>query len=196
MQVIIVGHHSRSEWAERLQKALPGAAWIIDFANQGSTAIHRRAIQLAATMSERCVIMEDDAIPVCGFAERADAWVQRFPDDLISFYLGTSRPLKWQPRIDKALQETTEDYVLLRHLLHGVCYSIPQHKAAWVLNRMAPHPEADFSIGMAWAGAVVYQVESLVEHRDGKPVEAHYDGQPRTEPRVARKLAAPLMYDR
>lgn len=195
MQVIIVGHHSRAGWVQRLQNVLPGAAWIIDFADQGSTATHRRALALAATIPERCIIMEDDAIPVQGFAERAEAWAANYPDDLISFYLGTSRPAKWQPRVDKALAETLNQHILLPHLLHGVCYSIPADRVCYVLDRMAPHPEADFAIGMAWGGQVLYPVESLVQHRDGKSVEKHYDGQPRTEPRVARKLAAPLMYE-
>jgi hypothetical protein len=196
LQVIIVGHHSRSAWIAQLQAALPGAAWIIDFADQGSTCSHRRALELAATLPERSIIMEDDAIPVRGFMSQAEDWARRFPDDLISFYLGTSRPAKWQPRVDKALRETTEDHIWLRHLLHGVCYSIPLHSVQRVLTLMPPHPEADFAIGMAWAGDVLYPVESLVQHRDGASVEKHYDGQPRTEPRVARKLSAPLMYDR
>ena len=196
MQVIIVGHCNRSEWIERLHQAIPGAAWVIDFAGQGSTANHRRALELAATMNERCIIMEDDAIPVRGFVAQAEVWLQRFPDDLISFYLGTGRPPKWQPRVDKALRETVTDHIYLNQLIHGVCYSVPAHRVQWLLGRLSNHPEADFAIGLAWSAPVLYPVESLVDHRDGKPVEIHYDGQPRTELRVARRLSGKLMYER
>ena len=55
---------------------------------------------------------------------------------------------------------------------------------------------ADYVIGRAFGRQIVYPVESLVEHRDGDSVERHPDKELRTERRVARKLAGPLMYER
>jgi hypothetical protein len=197
MQVIIVGHHSRSEWIAKLQNVLPGSAWIIDYAGGGAAAGHRKALQIAALVpDERCIIMEDDAIPVQGFLERAEQWCARCPHDLISFYLGTSRPTRWQQVVDGLLAQADADYITLPQLIHGVCYSPPPASIPGILSRMGMRPEADFDIGRAWGQSVLYPIASLVEHRDGTPVEQHADGQPRLEPRVARKLAAPLMFDR
>lgn len=150
---------------------------------------------MAQAHGERCIIMEDDAIPVVGFVELAEFWCGQLPDHLISFYLGTSRPHKWQGRVDLALATTFDPYIELPTLIHGVCYSIPPNEVTRVLENMQG-PEADYAIGRGWGRPVVYPVESLVEHRDGTPVERHPDGEPRTERRVARKLAGPLMFDR
>src|SRR5690606_27697527 len=87
MKTIIVGHHSRVEWIGQLQDALPGSAAIVDYADEGAQAGHRKALELAQAVGERCVIIEDDAIPVQGFASLAEYWCDKFPDDLISFYL-------------------------------------------------------------------------------------------------------------
>lgn len=196
-QVIIVGHHSRVEWVAQLQRALPGAAAIVDYADEGAQAGHRKALALAALAKERCIIIEDDAIPVVGFMQLAKQWCDKFPNDLISFYLGTGRPVSWQARVDDALAHTVDDFIVLPRLIHGVCYSIPTAHVERVLRRMQDSDDgADFAIGRAWGRSVIYPVESLVEHRDGPSVERHPDREPRTERRVARNLAGPLMYER
>ena len=197
MKTIIVGHHSRVEWIGQLQDALPGSAAIVDYADEGAQAGHRKALELAQAVGERCVIIEDDAIPVQGFASLAEYWCDKFPDDLISFYLGTGRPVSWQARVDDALERTAGPVISLPRLIHGVCYSIPTAHVERVLKRMQDSDDgADFAIGRAWGRSVIYPVESLVEHRDGLSVERHPDREPRTERRVARNLAGPLMYER
>lgn len=196
-QVIIVGHHSRVDWIVQLQRALPGAAAIIDYANEGALAGHRKALALARETGRRCIVMEDDAIPVVGFGHLAAHWIGEYPDDLISFYLGTGRPPQWQARVDDALERTAGPAISLPRLIHGVCYSIPTAHIERVLDRLQPMDDgADFAIGRAWGRSVIYPVESLVEHRDGLSVERHPDREPRTERRVARNLAGPLMYER
>lgn len=197
MQTIIVGHHSRIDWIGQLQDAIPGAAAIIDNADEGAHAGHRKALELAQAVGERCIIIEDDAIPVVGFMQLAEQWCDKFPDDLISFYLGTGRPVSWQARVDDALERTAGPFIILPRLIHGVCYSIPTAHVERVLKRMQDSDDgADFAIGRAWGRSVIYPVESLVEHRDGLSVERHPDREPRTERRVARNLAGPLMYER
>lgn len=196
MRAIIVGHHSRVEWIGRLQDAIPGSAAIIDSADEGAHACHRKALEVAQAVGERCIIIEDDAIPVQGFASLAAHWCDRFPDNLISFYLGTGRPVSWQQRVDVALETTMGDFIMLSRLIHGVCYSIPTHHIDRVLSRLQQGDEgADYAIGRAWGRGVIYPVESLVQHRDGESVERHPDGELRTERRVARHLAGPLMYE-
>lgn len=197
MNTIIVGHHARIEWIEQLQRALPGALAVVDYAGKGALEGHRNALSIAREVGERCLIIEDDAIPVVGFMQLAESWCSRFPNDLISFYLGTGRPLTWQSRVDDALERTAGDHIILPRLIHGVCYSIPTTHVERVVKRMQDSDDgADYAIGRSWGRQVVYPVESLVEHRDGESVERHLDREPRTERRVARNLASPLMYER
>lgn len=136
-------------------------------------------------------------MPVVGLLEQARNWCNRFPNDLVSFYLGTGRPASWQARVDDALERTSGDHIALPRLIHGVCYSVPAAGVARVLSRLPVTTDegADYAIGRAWGRQVIYPVESLVEHRDQGSVERHPDGEPRVESRVARNLAGPLEYD-
>ena len=200
MQIIIVGHVDRSEWVGQLQRALPGAAAVVDCAGEGALKGHIKALKIAQQVGARCIVMEDDAIPVEGFDALAEAWCERFPDALISFYLGTGRPVAWQARVDDALERTARDYIELSRLIHGVCYSIPANAVPRVLDRIVSFGDtdepADYIVGRAFGHRIIYPVESLVEHRDEGSVEKHPDKEPRTERRVARSLAGPLIYER
>lgn len=197
MNIIIVGHHTRTEWVSKLQYAIPDAIAIIDYADEGALKGHIKALEVARKTAKRCIIIEDDAIPVVGFMRMAELWCNRFPNELVSFYLGTGRPVQWQSRVDDALASTSGDYIVLPRLIHGVCYSVPTSHIERVVQRVKDYDDgADYAIGRAWARQVIYPVESLVEHRDGDSVERHIDRQPRTERRVARNLAGPLMYER
>lgn len=200
MQTIIVGHHSRIDWISQLQQAIPGAAAVVDNVGEGALQGHIKALKIAREIGERCIIMEDDAIPVVGFDNLARSWADKFPDDLVSFYLGTGRPAAWQTRVDYALEHNESDHIILPRLIHGVCYSIPANHVGRTLDRIHAMGDtdeaADYVVGRGFGRQVVYLVESLVEHRDGISVECHPDGEPRTERRVARNLAGKLMYER
>lgn len=190
IKFVVVGHHARRQQAEALASAL-GAHLLIDDANHGANWNHRRALEWAAEQTCRVVVLEDDAIPVHGFTNKASEWLARYPDSLVSFYLGTSRPPQWQPAIASKLS-SCPDTISLPTLIHGVCYSIPQNELAGILERWPHHLAADFAIGRAWGREVVYLSNSLVEHADGPSVECHPDGKPRTEPRRAWSLADTL----
>lgn len=190
VKFVVVGHHTRTGQAQRLA-ALLDAHLLIDDGNHGANWNHRRALEWAAEQTCRVVVLEDDAIPVHGFINKITHWLARFPDSLISFYLGTSRPPQWQPTIAAKLSSCRET-LTLPTLIHGVCYSIPQNELAGILARWPHHLAADFAIGRAWGREVVYLSESLVEHADGPSVERHPDGKPRTEARRAWSLADPL----
>lgn len=199
MQIIIVSHYKRSDWVRKLLDVFPSAFVVVDFLDRGSLWAHTEAIKLAALLNERCIIMEDDAIPVVGFERWAAAWISDLPAELISFYLGTGYPTHWKEWLDHELIGKPLA-TALPTLIHGVCYTFPPDQAQRIsdgLKRLnGSLKEADTAVGKAWGRAVLYPVESLVEHRDQGSVEQHPDGQPRTEPRVARFLAGPLAYER
>jgi len=193
MRIVIVAHHSRSERAERLAASM-GAEIVMDEGDCGALWGHTRALRLCAPLNDRCVIMEDDALPVPDFRAKAQAWLDDYPDSLLSFYLGTGRPPQYQPQIAHAVTYADDpDAVLcLPQLIHGVCYSIPQQYVRAVVERLPLIGAADFAIGNAWRAVsgepVVYTIQSLVDHDDLPSVERHPDGQKRTEPRRAWRL--------
>ncbi|MCM8132667.1 hypothetical protein, partial [Enterobacter hormaechei] len=123
----VVGHHTRLEHAQRLA-AMLDALLLIDDCNHGANWNHRRALEWAAEQACRVVVLEDDALPVHGFTEKITDWLARFPDDMLSFYLGTGRPPQYQMQIAERLivaDKTRADYITLSRLIHGVCYSVP-----------------------------------------------------------------------
>jgi hypothetical protein len=190
MKFVVIGHHKRREQAEALAESL-GAHLLMDEDNYGANAGHHRAIEWAAEQSERVIVMEDDAQPVAGFRALAQSWLERFPELLCSFYLGTGRPPQYQSKIAEKLiaaDKTHADYITLPRLIHGVCYSVPQAHLPAVLKRWDSHKAADYAVGDAWGGVVVYPCWSLVDHQDGLSVERPWNNALRRERRVAWRL--------
>ncbi len=188
---VVVGHHTRLGHAQRLA-ALLDAHLLIDDGNHGANWNHRRALEWAAEQTCRVVVLEDDAIPVPLFAELVVDWLTRFPEALVSFYLGTGRPPQYQIQIAERLivaDKTQADYITLPRLIHGVCYSVPPQHIERVLSRWDSSKPADYAVGDAWGGSVVYPCYSLVNHADLPTVERHPDSAPRTERRRAWRLA-------
>ncbi|EPP0613263.1 hypothetical protein AB4O86_13075 [Enterobacter hormaechei] len=186
----VVGHHARRQQAEALALSI-SAHLLIDEGDGGANANHRRALEWAACQPCRVVVLEDDALPVDGFTETVTDWLARFPDDMLSFYLGTGRPPQYQMQIAERLivaDKTQADYITLPRLIHGVCYSVPQQHIERVLARWDSSKPADYAVGDAYGGAVVYPCYSLVDHADGEPVERHPDLAPRTERRRAWRM--------
>lgn len=199
MKIILVTHPSRAHHVARLIDHLPVVAAVIDTVSALNG--HMAALRIAAQLNERVAIMEDDAIPVERFDELSDWWAMERPNDLLSFYLGTSRPRELQPYIAAKIAEADQRGhrdIWLYPLIHGVCYSIPVSGLPAVIEKMQKPSrvrEADFAIGVAWGREVCYPLESLVQHRDEAPVERHPDGLERAEPRIARRLAGSLMFN-
>ncbi|MGC8342266.1 hypothetical protein [Pantoea ananatis] len=186
----IVAHHSRLEAVMNLKRAL-NAHFLLDDKDGGANANHRRAIEWASQQDCRVVILEDDALLVGGFTEKVAAWLDRFPDDLLSFYLGTGRPPQHQLEVATKLIDSDQrqtDYITMSRLIHGVCYSIPQHRITDVLTRWQSAKPADYAVGDAYGGRVIYPCYSLVDHADLPAVEHHPDNEPRTERRRAWRL--------
>lgn len=191
IKFVVVGHHSRLGHAQRLS-AMLNAHLLIDDGDHGANWNHRRALVWSAGQSCRVVVIEDDAMPVELFFTPVTNWLKRFPDSLISFYLGTGRPPQYQMQIAERLivaDKARADFITLPRLIHGVCYSVPPQHVERVLSRWESSKPADYAVGDAYGGAVVYPCYSLVDHADGESVERHPDAAPRTERRRAWRLA-------
>ncbi|MBJ6396320.1 hypothetical protein JGT26_19305 [Enterobacter hormaechei] len=192
VKFVVVGHHSRKGHAQRLATMLD-AHLLIDDGNHGANWNHRRALQWAAEQTCRVIVVEDDAQPSGSLTGLVIGhWLNRFPDSLVSFYLGTGRPPQYQMQIAERLivaDKTQADYITLPRLIHGVCYSVPPQHINRVLSRWDNSKPADYAVGDAWGGAVVYPCYSLVDHADFESVECHPDSAPRTERRRAWRLA-------
>lgn len=187
---VVIGHHVRRKQALILAESI-GATLMIDSDDRGANWNHRRALEWAANQSCRVVVLEDDAMPVADFCEKIAVWLARYPDALCSFYLGTGRPPQYQLEIASKLiaaDKARADFITLPRLIHGVCYSVPQQHIKRVLDKWNHSKAADYAVGDAYGGPVVYPCYSLVDHADGQPVEPARDNQPRTERRKAWRL--------
>ena len=191
MKFCVVGHHSRRDMAMRLADSLD-ALTLIDDGDHGANWNHRRAIEWASQQDCRVVILEDDALPLPGFTESVGDWLTRFPDNLISFYLGIGRPPQYQQQIAASLIDADKrrgDYITMDRLIHGVCYSPPASGLSRIMQNWNRTKAADYAVGDALGGKVIYPCYSLVDHADGVTVERHPDNQPRVERRRAWRLA-------
>lgn len=190
VKFVVVGHHTRFASAALLAGQL-GAHLLIDEGNHGANWNHRRALEWAAEQSCRVVVLEDDALPVPGFADKVADWLARFPDDMLSFYLGTGRPPQYQKEIAGMLVDADRvcgDHIVMRKLIHGVCYSPPPGRLASMLRAWNKTLAADYAVGEAYGGRVIYPCYSLVDHADLPTVERHPDNELRTERRRAWRL--------
>lgn len=191
VRFVVVAHQSRIGHAQRLVSQLD-AHLVLDDGDHGANWNHRRAIEWAAEQYERVVIIEDDAMPVPGFVDKVTQWLSRFPEDMLSFYLGTGRPPQHQKEIAGMLVDADRvnaDYLALGKLIHGVCYSPPRNRLKHMLSAWNKALAADYAVGEAYGGRVVYPCYSLVDHADLPTVERHPDSEPRTERRRAWRLA-------
>lgn len=191
MLIAIVAHHSRRTMAEELASKLEADIVFMDEHSAGANSNHLRALRWAAEQSDRVIIIEEDALPVDGFRDKAQEWLDHFPDSLVSFYLGTGRPPQYQFQIAERLISADKhraNHITLPRLIHGVCYSVPPHHLPRVLERWDSSKAADYAVGDAHGGPVVYPCYSLVDHADGQPVEQPHDGMPRVERRKAWRL--------
>lgn len=184
---VVVAHHSRLDQAYGLAGRVGAAHVSVDYESRGARWGHLQALGWASARRERVWIIEDDALAPTDFLDRASEWSARFPDELVSGYLGRQRPPQFQGQIRSkvAVAEARGlDWLTLPTLIHGVCYSLPAGASGQVLHSL-PAGAVDFAIGSAWGRPPIYTVPSLVDHDDGPPVEKHPDGQARRPGRTA-----------
>ncbi|MBL5919821.1 hypothetical protein I7V28_01560 [Lelliottia amnigena] len=190
VKFVVVGHHKRIDAAKGLCGILD-AHMLIDYEDHGANWNHRRALEWANEQGCHVVVLEDDALPVEGFISSVYDWIERYPDSLISFYLGTGRPPQYQLEIASKLiaaDKSRAEFIMLTRLIHGVCYCVPPKHIQKVLDKWSHSKAADYAVGDAHGGPVIYPCYSLVDHADGQPVEPARDKQPRTERRKAWRL--------
>ncbi len=176
IHVAVVAHVSRQPRAESLADSL-GAELFLDRLTPGATFGHLNALNWGASKDGHLLVLEDDAEPVEGFLALAAEWINRYPDQLISFYLGTSYPPQYQGKIADALAQAdreSRDYIdSLPTFIHAVAYSLPCQRIPTL--RLNTRKAADYGLGHAWTTTTgrrpIYTVPSLVDHADMQSIE-------------------------
>jgi hypothetical protein len=198
ISVAIMAHPDRAAAAEAL--AIETGAQLVwdEVGDEWDTG--RRALAAFHPDASHHVVLQDDAIPILGFLEHAIAAIAHEPSSLISFYLGTSKPRSWQPWVDDAIEAADREgaaWLSCERLLHGVALALPVEDIQILLAAELPALPYDERIGHWFAQQgrpSLYTWPSLVDHADGDTLVAHADGQPRTEPRRARRLGTPATW--
>jgi hypothetical protein len=191
----VVAHTSRATQARELARCVRADYLSVDDGSLNCDDNHEHVQHhLAGLPATWAIIVEDDALPVPGFREQAEAALPMAPSPIVSFYLGRMRPPWAQAGIQSAIEAAdTEnaDWIVGTHLLHGVAYAIRTELLPSVMHYPTPLP-VDQHISR-WAQAhghlISYTWPSLVDHADGPTVVQHPDGQPREPGRVAWKTS-------
>lgn len=194
----VAGHEQRLIAATELAKSL-GAVLSVDNGTAGVHGNHCRAWKLTATTTSLwSAVLEDDAEPIPGFLEQAEAALAVAPAAVVSFYLGRTRPAHLQHHISTALHRADHEdahWITTDTVLHGV--AIAMHSTLrddWLDFASQDHGTqypVDELMGV-WCRTrghrVAYTVPSLVEHGDA-PSLVPYTGY-HTQPRKAWRIGS------
>lgn len=207
METIIIRHPARP-WPGRILAEFPDAHVLVDVGGRGAPGMHLQALEYAAELGERTLVLEDDAIPVQGAGEAVEQFLegrgQGLP--LVSFYLGAGAPVDKQPEIQAAVQRAKSmggGLIKLPGLYHGVAYSIRPdragavvdalHGAAATMGGFPANGPIDRLIGQA-AGETWYWLPSVFDHDDSLPSTVPHRGlRPAPGSRRAHWLAGNLV---
>jgi hypothetical protein len=173
----VVAHEERLTAATELAHTL-GAVISLDDGSKGADANHLEAWRLTQLPDdEECVwsaVFEDDAQPVPDFLAQAESALAVAPEPVVSFYLGTGRPPRWQERIPGALATADRSkacWLTATHAKHAVALAIHTDlREDWCVTRRH---------------RVAYCNPSLVDHADWPTLIQHRDEKPRDIPRRA-----------
>lgn len=194
----VVAHDSRLVAATELAKTV-GGVLSVDDGTAGVNGNHVRAWQLTtATSTPWAAVLEDDAQPVDGFLQHAEAALAAAPASIVSFYLGRTRPAHLQHLIRHALHVADQEdahWITADSVLHGVAVcmrsSLRDDWLDFAHADHATHYPVDELMG-AWCRyrrhTAAYCIPSLVEHADG-PSLVKYEGY-HTQPRKAWRIGA------
>jgi len=197
LSVAVMAHPRRRTAAEHLARQLDATLVWDERDDEWHTGA--RAIATYDPTADFHLVLQDDALPVPEFLEHASAALEHRPGDLVSFYLGTSRPPQWQAAVDDACMRAEDAgaaWITAPVLLHGVAVAIPTAAIPTLLTwcELSTIPY-DQRIGMHWRinlrRPVYYSWPSLVDHHDTATLVDHDDRAPRSEPRRARMLGTP-----
>jgi len=193
----IVAHTSRLHQANTLADTV-GAEYIsVDDGTLGCNGNHKKVwAYLNDYPTEWSIVLEDDAIPVEGFTEQANAALSVTPAHVVSFYLGRHHipELDWEHRKQAAIaQADTVDahWLTTNHLLHAVAVAIRTKYIPNMWHHLNQMPDV-FPIDEAithWAyntgHMIAYTWPSLVDHADQPTTFRHPDKMDRPPGRIA-----------
>lgn len=177
IEIRILTTSERLTTARELSNTLPNSELFIDENLFGAKWNHMRALSSPPQEgTTHIIIMEDDAQPVEDFLTKASEWLEVFPKDLISFYLGKGKPALWQRKVDYALMRRPS-YIELEALIHGVCYVIPaQAYELFAIDTLTD--TAELAVGELWTTTtertIIYTTKSLVQHTGNPNKSARY----------------------
>lgn len=188
----VVGHEQRLLQATELAHTI-GAVISLDDGTKGAEANHLEAWELTATEeSNWAAVLEDDAQPVPGFLQQAEQALSMAPEPVVSFYLGTGRPKRWQERIPPAIAKadrTNTCWLTTVHTIHAVALAIHvdlrEDWLDWAHDNTLPIDERMSAWCADRGHGVAYTWPSLVDHADESTLIKHRDGRPRDTPRRA-----------
>lgn len=171
--IAVVAHTAREQQAVALAKQVNADHIAWDDGALGCNANHGHAWhQLATADAEWSVIIEDDALPVADFSSHLEQALAAAPSNIVSLYLGTSRPALWQSRIQAATRRADKanaPWIVGSHLLHAVAVAIRTDLVPTMLEHLDGSLPIDDAI-TKWATSadqpVAYTWPSLVDHRD------------------------------
>jgi GR25 family glycosyltransferase involved in LPS biosynthesis len=187
----VVAHTARRQQAETLARTIAASYVSIDNGTLGAEANHRKVWEtLIGKISDWCVVVEDDALPVPDFRAQLDEALTVSPTPIVSLYLGRERPPHWQTRIEQAIHKAESVdacFITSNYLLHAVATAIrtPLLPSMLLHKTRLPWDEHLTAWATKHGHRIAYTTPSLVDHADTDTLIAHRDGQPRTPGRVA-----------
>ena len=190
----VVAHTARAEQAHLLMESVGAVYMSVDNGTLGCERNHHKTWKWLTehNHSDWVVVLEDDAIPVDGFAGQLHTALENAPTPIVSLYLGRKRPPHWQNAIEKATTKANETgacWITARQLLHAVGVAVRTELLTDMLDvTMRSVRPWDYRIGEYSRHIdeqVGYTWPSLLEHADGETVTKHEDRQNRIPGRKA-----------
>jgi hypothetical protein len=188
-EIGVVAHTARASMAKTLARQV-GARFVgIDNGLLGCEGNHMAVLHhLAGLRGVWSVALEDDAVPVDGFADQLRMVLESAPADVdvVSLYLGRQRPPQFQRLISVRIgvaDRVGAHWLTSSRLLHAVGYAIRTDLIPGLLEFDSSLP-IDERIG-AYVNRVGYCWPSLVDHADLPTLVGHPDGKPRPPGRTA-----------
>lgn len=204
----VMSHPDREGWVRRLIDQQVADVVVTDHEGWGENVTGNLTWRLLSkTEAEWAIVLQDDALPIVDFREHASAALRLVPADVgvVSFYTGTSRPMRIQAGLQEAIALADKEHaswLYYSYLLWGVAVAIRVVDLPDYLQWSDKRDDLlyDDRIGKwsAMRGKRVYYTHpSLVDHRDGPSLlNAHAVSLPRRAHRFGpppRQWATPAI---
>lgn len=169
-------------------------------AERSEWATHAQAWRWCAAQGTSWgVVLQDDAVPVDGFADHIEGVLESSPvRTAVGLYIGTSRPKRVQSLfrdlMDKA-DSRQEQWIRGSDLFWGVGVAIPNERILPAITWPSLIRPYDERLGAYFRSSaslpVLYTWPSMVDHRDEPTLLTHSYGNPDTEARRAWRVGIP-----